>query len=61
MQKLFDDNQLYPSKEVIKKSNIGLSTLLKLEATGVLKTIRISERIKRYSGETLNALFSEQS
>jgi len=59
MTPLFEENRLYTSKEVLDITKISLSTLHKLEDSGILKAVRISERIKRFIGGSLNKVISE--
>lgn len=57
---LFQNEKLYSKKQVLPVVNIGLTTFNTLVDNGIIPVVRISERIHRFKGSTLNRVFSEQ-
>lgn len=56
---LFKPDKLYTPDEVREKLNIGKSLLNELIKLQYLKVVRISTRIRRFKGSSLNRLCKE--
>ena len=57
--KIFNDDFLYGPAEVKQKLSIGQTAFRELLDSGALPFIKISERTRKFRGETLNRLFCE--
>jgi len=57
---IFKDDALYTGGEVCKTGKIGKSLLDDLVKNKILPVIRISQRIRRFKGSSLNKVFSEK-
>ncbi|MGR9117672.1 MAG: helix-turn-helix transcriptional regulator [Gammaproteobacteria bacterium] len=58
---IFDETRLYSEKQARPVLGIGRTTFRKLVDTGSLPVVKISDRVFRYRGASLNSLCSEKT